>query len=213
MIPFELYSITPSVPLYGEIFRIPNYYSEKELTHIRERIAHDVNKIGGYVSEASYPSMKIEYTTDPQSKFVSEKSQWLLNNWSLIRELTEIDDIQYHGNNEKIPQWVDESARGSPPYNKLYPPHTDMGSRKLLTILVPLSDMGDPTKFHGITSDKSKPVSRVWCHEWGVNDAYMFRPSSRSWHSYQNTMGIDRWISNVNLVGEMGVGELANDNN
>ena len=55
-------------------------------------------------------------------------------------------------------------------------------------------------------------ISRVWCHEWGVNDAYMFRPSQRSWHSYQNTMGFDRWISNVNLVGALVAGELANDN-
>jgi hypothetical protein len=44
-----------------------------------------------------------------------------------------------------------------------------------------------------------------------LNNAYMFRPSERSYHSYQNTMGIDRWISNINLCGRLENGQQAND--
>ena len=189
MIPFELYSITPDIDDFGHIFRIPNYYTPSEMDVIQSHreSSHWYDK---KIPIEAYPSMREDI-----KDFTGEKTQWFFDNWDKVCELTHIEGIKYHDN---PPTYTDESLRGSAPNSELYPMHTDMGSKKLLTILVPMSDVGDPTMFHGSSR------SRVWCHEWGVNDAYMFRPSDRSVHSYQNTMDVNRWIVNVNVGGTVG---------
>ena len=194
MIPFELYSISPDINEFGEIYRIPNYLTPNELQHILSvRDNHPYVIEGEDIPVHAFPSLKIPL----HGGYASEKSQWLFDNWSeVVLPLTKIESLRYHGDiHPNPPIWIDESIRGSAPNSKLYPPHTDMGSHKLLTILVPLDDVGDSTIFNGSSR------SRVWCHEWALNDAYMFRPSERSYHSYQNTRDSNRWILNINICG------------
>jgi hypothetical protein len=200
MIPFELYSITPDVDDYGHIFRIPNYYTPSELDFLQSRIPTTP------ISPEVYPSCRVNLPrpNHTPSKFIGEKTQWFLDNWDKVCELTHIEGVDKRFYHDNPPTYTDESLRGSPPNSKLYPMHTDKGSKKLLTILVPMSDMGNPTMFHGASR------SRVWCHEWAVNDAYMFRPSDRSVHSYQNNMDVNRWIMNVNVCGTVGWMEKSN---
>jgi len=190
MIPFELYSISPDIPEFGEIYRIPNYYTPSELSTIQS--SYDSDRV---MTDRDYPSHRVEHGV------ISEKSKWLFDNWSEVCELTRIDGVEYYKND---PSYVDESIRGSMGNSRLYPPHTDCGSRKLLTILVPLCEVGCPTMFNGVSR------SRVWCHEWALNDAYMFRPSNRSYHSYQNTMDCNRWIGNINICGVVPEGGVCN---
>lgn len=188
MIPFELYSITPDINEFGHIFRIPNYFDSSELSEYHTLIRLQEAK-QPRLSPDNFPCLRLVDFISP-----SEKTQWLFDNWDSVCELTECDGMtkdDYYVREK--PLLIDSSIRGNAPMSDLYPPHTDMGSRKLLTILVPLSHMGDPTMFHG------RSGSRVWCHEWALNDAYMFRPSERSYHSYQNTRDFNRWIMNINV--------------
>lgn len=189
MIPFELYSITPDINDFGHIFRIPNYFDSSELSEYHTLIRLQEAK-QPRLSPDNFPCLRLVDFISP-----SEKTQWLFDNWDRVCELTECDGMtkdDYH-QRHTTPLLIDSSIRGNAPMSDLYPPHTDKGSRKLLTILVPLSHMGDPTMFHGSSG------SRVWCHEWALNDAYMFRPSERSYHSYQNTRDFNRWIMNINV--------------
>jgi hypothetical protein len=192
MIPFELYSITPDIDDFGHIYRIPNYYTPSEMDVIE---SHRLSSHYGNttIPLEAYPSLRVDLP-----HFIGEKTQWFLDNWDKVNTLTNIEGSPSDFYHDNAPTYTDESLRGSPPHSKLYPMHTDKGSKKLLTILVPMSKMGDPTMFHGSSR------SRVWCHEWGVNDAYMFRPSDRSVHSYQNNMDVNRWIVNVNVCGTVG---------
>ena len=188
MIPFELYSITPDINEFGHIFRIPNYFDSSELSEYHTLIRLQEAK-QPRLSPDNFPCLRLVDFISP-----SEKTQWLFDNWDSVCELTECDGMtkdDYYV--RKKPLLIDSSIRGNAPMSDLYPPHTDMGSRKLLTILVPLSVTGTPTTFHG------RSGSRVWCHEWALNDAYMFRPSERSYHSYQNTRDFNRWIMNINV--------------
>ena len=210
MIPFELYSISPSINDYGHIYSIPNYYTPSEMSSVQSQIQSHMDKASyNSVPLEAWPSLRVDLF-DNKQPFVSEKSQWLLDNWSEIHELTYTDDIEYYRDGVETPVHVQESARGTGGGNRLYPSHNDRGALKLLTILVPLVDVGCPTRFHG-RKENSQLESRVWCHEWALNNAYMFRPSERSYHSYQNTMGIDRWISNINLCGRLENGQQVND--
>ena len=200
MIPFELYSITPDINEFGHIFRIPNYFDSSELSEYHTLIRLQEAK-QPRISPENFPNLRLVDFISP-----SEKTQWFFDNWDEVCELTECDgmtkDDYYYNMVELRPVSIDSSIRGNAPMSDLYPPHTDMGSRKLLTILVPLSHMGDPTMFHGkgvLGNTGSSPRSRVWCHEWALNDAYMFRPSERSYHSYQNTRDYNRWIMNINV--------------
>ena len=191
MIPFELYSITPDINEFGHIFRIPNYFDSSELSEYHTLIRLQEAK-QPRLSPDNFPCLRLVDFISP-----SEKTQWLFDNWDSVCELTECDgmtqnDYYYKLVREK-PLLIDSSIRGNAPMSDLYPPHTDMGSRKLLTILVPLSVTGTPTTFNG------RSGSRVWCHEWRQNDAYMFRPSMRSVHSYQNLLDSNRWIMNINV--------------
>ena len=188
MIPFELYSITPDINEFGHIFRIPNYFDSSELSEYHTLIRLQEAK-QPRLSPDNFPCLRLVDFISP-----SEKTQWLFDNWDSVCELTECDGMtkdDYYV--RKKPLLIDSSIRGNAPMSDLYPPHTDMGSRKLLTILVPLSVTGTPTTFNG------RSGSRVWCHEWALNDAYMFRPSERSYHSYQNTRDFNRWIMNINV--------------
>ena len=200
MIPFELYSITPDINEFGHIFRIPNYFNSSELSEYHTLIRLQEAK-QPRISPENFPNLRLVDFISP-----SEKTQWFFDNWDKVCELTECDgmtkDDYYYNMVELRPVSIDSSIRGNAPMSDLYPSHTDMGSRKLLTILVPLSHMGDPTMFHGkgvLGNTGSSPRSRVWCHEWALNDAYMFRPSERSYHSYQNTRDFNRWIMNINV--------------
>lgn len=200
MIPFELYSITPDINEFGHIFRIPNYFDSSELSEYHTLIRLQEAK-QPRISPENFPNLRLVDFISP-----SEKTQWFFDNWDKVCELTECDgmtkDDYYYNMVASSPVSIDSSIRGNAPMSDLYPSHTDMGSRKLLTILVPLSHMGDPTMFHGkgvLGNTGSSPRSRVWCHEWALNDAYMFRPSERSYHSYQNTRDYNRWIMNINV--------------
>ena len=219
MIPFELYSITPSVPYYGHIFCIPNYYTPLELdTIVAYRDSEHAwgNGITGTIPHDSYPNYTspkwplYELNLDgKQTHIGSEKTTWLYENWDDVRRITESGGMtkhDYYKDNQPI-GWS-EQLRGNPPLSRPYPNHDDYGSRKLLTILVPLCDMGDPTRFNGINGE-----SPTWSLPWEMNRAYMFRPSRRSIHSYVNTMDMNRWVVNVNVVGDTGNATKANPSN
>ena len=74
--------------------------------------------------------------------------------------------------------------------------HNDGG--KLMTILVPIyPDVNNSTIFHGNDRFKVDTTDGTMI-PWNINEAYMFRSSSHSWHSYVGGES-DRFIMNINF--------------
>ena len=185
-VPFELYSNPRDINVFGHLFIIPNYYTTLELDHIHSNV-----DVGLPISPSVYPCIQF-----PATDIISEKTSWFMDNWDIVREMTETSEKTFDewGYSRMIPKGTHERLQGTPIGMQTYPPHSDLG-RKLLTILVPIHPCrGVSTTFHGGGTTESFQLP------WEVNTAYMFRPSKWSYHSYSGMTESDRYVMNVNLL-------------
>ena len=209
-LPFESYRYPWDESVMGRLDIIPNFYSDSELEYLRT-MAVSV----GVVSSDVYPNQRVPYgalfpsdsgqvSTVVGDTFMCSKVEWLYHNWEAFSVSTEVDGVKYSKNagsdlldrNNNIPAWCNHHMQCSPAHMRPYPIHNDGG--KLMTILVPIyPDVNNSTIFHGNDRFKVDTTDGTMI-PWNINEAYMFRSSSHSWHSYVGGES-DRFIMNINF--------------
>ena len=209
-LPFESYQYPWDNSVMGRLDIIPNFYSDSELEYLRT-MAVSVGKVSSDV----YPNQRVPYgalfpsdsgqvSTVVGDTFMCSKVEWLYHNWEAFSVSTEVDGVKYSKNagsdlldrNNNIPAWCNHHMQCSPAHMRPYPIHNDGG--KLMTILVPIyPDVNNSTIFHGNDRFKVDTTDGTMI-PWNINEAYMFRSSSHSWHSYVGGES-DRFIMNINF--------------
>jgi len=194
----------------GRLDIIPNFYSDSELEYLRT-MAVSVGKVSSDV----YPNQRVPYgalfpsdsgqvSSVVGDTFMCSKVEWLYHNWEAFSVSTEVDGVKYSKNagsdlldrNNNVPAWCNHHMQCSPAHMRPYPIHNDGG--KLMTILVPIyPDVNNSTIFHGNDRFKVDTTDGTMI-PWNINEAYMFRSSSHSWHSYVGGES-DRFIMNINF--------------
>ena len=208
-LPFEHHRYPWDESVMGRLYIIPNFYSDSELEYLRT-MAVEV----GEVSSEVYPNRRVPYgalfpkdsgqvSTEVLNTFMTSKVKWLYENWEAFSVSTEVDGVEYCKNghdledvNNNVPDWCNHHMQCSPKHMRPYPIHNDGG--KLMTILVPIyPDVNNSTIFHGNDRFKVDTTDGTMI-PWNINEAYMFRSSSHSWHSYVGGES-DRFIMNINF--------------
>ena len=209
-LPFESYQYPWDNSVMGRLDIIPNFYSDSELEYLRT-MAVSV----GEVSSDVYPNQRVPYgalfpsdsgqvSSVVGDTFMCSKVEWLYHNWEAFSVSTEVDGVKYSKDagsdlldrNNNIPAWCNHHMQCSPAHMRPYPIHNDGG--KLMTILVPIyPDVNNSTIFHGNDRFKVDTTDGTMI-PWNINEAYMFRSSSHSWHSYVGGES-DRFIMNINF--------------
>ena len=209
-LPFESYQYPWDNSVMGRLDIIPNFYSDSELEYLRT-MAVSV----GEVSSDVYPNQRVPYgalfpsdsgqvSSVVGDTFMCSKVEWLYHNWEAFSVSTEVDGVKYSKNagsdlldrNNNVPAWCNHHMQCSPAHMRPYPIHNDGG--KLMTILVPIyPDVNNSTIFHGNDRFKVDTTDGTMI-PWNINEAYMFRSSSHSWHSYVGGES-DRFIMNINF--------------
>ena len=209
-LPFESYQYPWDNSVMGRLDIIPNFYSDSELEYLRT-MAVSVGKVSSDV----YPNQRVPYgalfpsdsgqvSTVVGDTFMCSKVEWLYHNWEAFSVSTEVDGVKYSKNagsdvldrNNNVPAWCNHHMQCSPAHMRPYPIHNDGG--KLMTILVPIyPDVNNSTIFHGNDRFKVDTTDGTMI-PWNINEAYMFRSSSHSWHSYVGGES-DRFIMNINF--------------
>ena len=208
-LPFEHHRYPWDESVMGRLYIIPNFYSDSELEYLRT-MAVEV----GDVDSDTYPNRRVPYgalyptdsgqvSTEVLNTFMNSKVKWLYENWEAFSVSTEVDGVQYCKNgtdiedvNNNVPDWCNHHMQCSPKHMRPYPIHNDGG--KLMTILVPIyPDVNNSTIFHGNDRFKVDTTDGTMI-PWNINEAYMFRSSSHSWHSYVGGES-DRFIMNINF--------------
>ena len=209
-LPFESYQYPWDNSVMGRLDIIPNFYSDSELEYLRT-MAVSVGKVSSDV----YPNQRVPYgalfpsdsgqvSTVVGDTFMCSKVEWLYHNWEAFSVSTEVDGVKYSKDagsdlldrNNNIPAWCNHHMQCSPAHMRPYPIHNDGG--KLMTILVPIyPDVNNSTIFHGNDRFKVDTTDGTMI-PWNINEAYMFRSSSHSWHSYVGGES-DRFIMNINF--------------
>jgi len=209
-LPFESYQYPWDESVMGRLDIIPNFYSDSELEYLRT-MAVSVGKVSSDV----YPNQRVPYgalfpsdsgqvSSVVGDTFMCSKVEWLYHNWEAFSVSTEVDGVKYSKNagsdlldrNNNIPAWCNHHMQCSPAHMRPYPIHNDGG--KLMTILVPIyPDVNNSTIFHGNDRFKVDTTDGTMI-PWNINEAYMFRSSSHSWHSYVGGES-DRFIMNINF--------------
>ena len=209
-LPFESYRYPWDESTMGRLDIIPNFYSDSELEYLRT-MAVSVGKVSSDV----YPNQRVPYgalfpsdsgqvSTVVGDTFMCSKVEWLYHNWEAFSVSTEVDGVKYSKNagsdlldrNNNVPAWCNHHMQCSPAHMRPYPIHNDGG--KLMTILVPIyPDVNNSTIFHGNDRFKVDTTDGTMI-PWNINEAYMFRSSSHSWHSYVGGES-DRFIMNINF--------------
>ena len=209
-LPFESYQYPWDNSVMGRLDIIPNFYSDSELEYLRT-MAVSVGKVSSDV----YPNQRVPYgalfpsdsgqvSSVVGDTFMCSKVEWLYHNWEAFSVSTEVDGVKYSKNagsdlldrNNNVPAWCNHHMQCSPAHMRPYPIHNDGG--KLMTILVPIyPDVNNSTIFHGNDRFKVDTTDGTMI-PWNINEAYMFRSSSHSWHSYVGGES-DRFIMNINF--------------
>lgn len=209
-LPFESYQYPWDNSVMGRLDIIPNFYSDSELEYLRT-MAVSVGKVSSDV----YPNQRVPYgalfpsdsgqvSTVVGDTFMCSKVEWLYHNWEAFSVSTEVDGVKYSKDagsdlldrNNNVPAWCNHHMQCSPAHMRPYPIHNDGG--KLMTILVPIyPDVNNSTIFHGNDRFKVDTTDGTMI-PWNINEAYMFRSSSHSWHSYVGGES-DRFIMNINF--------------
>ena len=209
-LPFESYRYPWDESVMGRLDIIPNFYSDSELEYLRT-MAVSV----GVVSSDVYPNQRVPYgalfpsdsgqvSSVVGDTFMCSKVEWLYHNWEAFSVSTEVDGVKYSKDagsdlldrNNNVPAWCNHHMQCSPAHMRPYPIHNDGG--KLMTILVPIyPDVNNSTIFHGNDRFKVDTTDGTMI-PWNINEAYMFRSSSHSWHSYVGGES-DRFIMNINF--------------
>ena len=209
-LPFESYRYPWDESVMGRLDIIPNFYSDSELEYLRT-MAVSVGKVSSDV----YPNQRVPYgalfpsdsgqvSSVVGDTFMCSKVEWLYHNWEAFSVSTEVDGVKYSKDagsdlldrNNNIPAWCNHHMQCSPAHMRPYPIHNDGG--KLMTILVPIyPDVNNSTIFHGNDRFKVDTTDGTMI-PWNINEAYMFRSSSHSWHSYVGGES-DRFIMNINF--------------
>ena len=209
-LPFESYRYPWDESVMGRLDIIPNFYSDSELEYLRT-MAVSVGKVSSDV----YPNQRVPYgalfpsdsgqvSSVVGDTFMCSKVEWLYHNWEAFSVSTEVDGVKYSKNagsdlldrNNNVPAWCNHHMQCSPAHMRPYPIHNDGG--KLMTILVPIyPDVNNSTIFHGNDRFKVDTTDGTMI-PWNINEAYMFRSSSHSWHSYVGGES-DRFIMNINF--------------
>ena len=209
-LPFESYRYPWDEALMGRLDIIPNFYSDSELEYLRT-MAVSVGKVSSDV----YPNQRVPYgalfpsdsgqvSSVVGDTFMCSKVEWLYHNWEAFSVSTEVDGVKYSKDagsdlldrNNNVPAWCNHHMQCSPAHMRPYPIHNDGG--KLMTILVPIyPDVNNSTIFHGNDRFKVDTTDGTMI-PWNINEAYMFRSSSHSWHSYVGGES-DRFIMNINF--------------
>ena len=209
-LPFESYQYPWDNSVMGRLDIIPNFYSDSELEYLRT-MAVSVGKVSSDV----YPNQRVPYgalfpsdsgqvSSVVGDTFMCSKVEWLYHNWEAFSVSTEVDGVKYSKDagsdlldrNNNVPAWCNHHMQCSPAHMRPYPIHNDGG--KLMTILVPIyPDVNNSTIFHGNDRFKVDTTDGTMI-PWNINEAYMFRSSSHSWHSYVGGES-DRFIMNINF--------------
>jgi len=209
-LPFESYRYPWDESVMGRLDIIPNFYSDSELEYLRT-MAVSVGKVSSDV----YPNQRVPYgalfpsdsgqvSSVVGDTFMCSKVEWLYHNWEAFSVSTEVDGVKYSKDagsdlldrNNNVPAWCNHHMQCSPAHMRPYPIHNDGG--KLMTILVPIyPDVNNSTIFHGNDRFKVDTTDGTMI-PWNINEAYMFRSSSHSWHSYVGGES-DRFIMNINF--------------
>jgi len=209
-LPFESYRYPWDESTMGRLDIIPNFYSDSELEYLRT-MAVSVGKVSSDV----YPNQRVPYgalfpsdsgqvSSVVGDTFMCSKVEWLYHNWEAFSVSTEVDGVKYSKDagsdlldrNNNVPAWCNHHMQCSPAHMRPYPIHNDGG--KLMTILVPIyPDVNNSTIFHGNDRFKVDTTDGTMI-PWNINEAYMFRSSSHSWHSYVGGES-DRFIMNINF--------------
>ena len=203
-LPFEIYSAPFPKHIYGCIYEIPEYLTQKEL----EVIGEQVREKDPHVTVDSYPNLSAPLS------FTPEKNQIILDNaYSIMDYIRNSQAANYSFSHylditppESCKFILREQIQGSPSGMRPYPPHVDTG--KLMTILIPLCPVKSiPTIFHG-KRDNGKFVHEEVSVPWKINHAYLFCSSEQySWHSYQGSDS-NRWVLVTNVYQDRGQQQL-----